>query len=58
MKPLCPLCHTGYLEEVWSSEGERIIQCSAYPTCRFSTDAWERVGETVARFHHPVSPGL
>lgn len=56
MKPQCPLCHTGYLEEV-HTEGQSLIQCSEYPACRFATDTWENMTQTAARFHHPVTPG-
>jgi len=53
----CPVCHTGYLEEITTVDQGLVIQCSEYPACRFSAESWERVSETVARFHHPVTPG-
>lgn len=55
---VCPLCHAGYLEEVQDAQGSRVIQCSEYPMCRFVAEDWEHVSETVARFHHPITPGL
>lgn len=57
MEPRCPLCQMGLLEEVVGSDGITLIQCSEYPACRFTTDTWENVSQTVARFHHPVMPG-
>jgi len=57
MEQRCPLCHTGFLQEAFGPDGQSFIQCSEYPACRFTADAWEHVPQTVARFHHPVMPG-
>lgn len=57
MEQRCPLCQVGYLEEIVAADGQGVIQCSEYPACRFTTDRWEKISETVARFHHPVMPG-
>lgn len=57
MPMICPVCHTGYLEKWEDGDGQARIQCSQYPACRFSTDAWEHVPHSVAHFHHPITPG-
>lgn len=57
METRCPLCQTGFLNEITAMDGRSFIQCSEYPACRFTADAWEKITETVARFHHPVMPG-
>jgi ssDNA-binding Zn-finger/Zn-ribbon topoisomerase 1 len=57
MEHRCPVCHEGFLEEVAGPDGVVWIQCSRYPACRFTTDSWEALSETGARFHHPVTPG-
>lgn len=57
METRCPLCQLGHLEELQSSDGQSLIQCSEYPACRFTTDSWDAITHAVARFHHPVMPG-
>lgn len=57
MQRRCPVCHVGVLEEITLTNGVSVVQCSEYPACRFAANSWDRVPETVARFHHPVSPG-
>ncbi|NMP23466.1 hypothetical protein [Sulfobacillus harzensis] len=57
MEQRCPLCQIGRLEEIVAQDGHSVIQCSAYPACRFTADTWEKISQTVARFHHPVTPG-
>lgn len=57
MERRCPVCHEGTLQEIVQSSGKTLIQCSAYPACRFTADNWDTVPQTVARFHHPIQPG-
>lgn len=56
MSTPCPLCHSGTLEQI-EHLGERRIQCSQYPLCRFEAENWESVRLAAARFHHPVHHG-